>query len=61
MERIIERIIDKTPLPEDVKTGYHSELVFYIKLLIAAIAVAAVIACIIVYKAIRLKRARDRS
>jgi hypothetical protein len=61
MERIIERIIDKTPLPEDVKTGYHSELVFYIKLLIAAVAAAAVIACIIVYKAIRLKRVRDRS
>ncbi len=54
---ITETIIDNLPfIPEDVKTGYHSELVFYIKIAAAAFAAALVIVIITAFKVKKLNR-----
>lgn len=54
---IIEKVVNKLPfIPEDVKTGYHSEIVFYTKILIAAFSGALVILLLIVCKILKLKR-----
>lgn len=54
---IIEDIINKIPvIPDDVKTGYMSQLVFYTKVAIVAFGFAFVIIILIIYNSIRLKR-----
>lgn len=55
-EGIIEKIVDKLPIPEDVKTGYYSDIVFYIKLAVCAFLAAAVVLALIIYKSVRLKQ-----
>lgn len=58
---IIEKIVDKLPLiPEDVKTGYYSEIVFYTKIAIGALIAAMVILALIAYKILQLKRLKKQ-
>jgi hypothetical protein len=57
VDRIIDDVIDNVPfIPEDVKTGYHSELVMYTKIAVVAFAAAVIIAIAIAFKVRKLRR-----
>lgn len=58
----IDKIVDKIPIiPEDVKTGYHSEIVFYTKIAIMALVTAFLIVLLITYKVIKLRNIKRNS
>ena len=55
IDKAVDKIVDKIPLiPEDVKTGYHSEIVFYTKIAITALGIAFLIVLLIIHKMIKL-------
>jgi hypothetical protein len=57
VDKIVDKIIDKTPfIPDDVKTGYRSELEMYTKIAVAAFVVAVAIAIAIAFKVRKLRR-----
>lgn len=56
IDKAVDKIVDKIPLiPEDVKTGYHSEIVFYTKIAITALGIAFLIVLLIIHKMIKLR------
>ncbi len=62
INHLIETIVDKTPfIPEDVKTGYHSEVVMYTKIAVAAFGAAVIILIIILFKVRKLKSLKKSS
>jgi hypothetical protein len=53
---LIEKVVNKLPfIPDDVKTGYHSQLVFYTKVVTGAFGLAVVL-CVLL--AVKLKKLR---
>lgn len=62
IDKAIDKVIDKIPvIPEDVKTGYHSEIVFYTKIAITALGAAFLIVLLILYKMIKLRNIKNSS
>lgn len=58
--KIADKIVNKLPfIPEDVKTGYYSQLLFYIKLAAAAFGAALILLVVIIHKMIKLKRLKS--
>lgn len=59
IDKAIDKVIDKIPvIPEDVKTGYHSEIVFYTKVALTALVIAILIVSLITYKLIKLNKVK---
>lgn len=60
VERATHWVLKRIPIPDDVKTGYFSEIVFYVKLAVCAFGAAAVILAVIIYKRLRLRALEKR-
>ncbi len=59
---IIDKIVNKLPfVPKDVKTGYHSELVMYTKISLAAFGLAGLILIVLAYKGRKLKKLKNKN
>ena len=59
-DKIADKIVKKLPfIPEDVKTGYYSELVFYVKLAAGAFGAALLLLAVIIHKMIKLKKLKS--
>jgi hypothetical protein len=59
---IIDKIVNKLPfVPKDVKTGYHSELVLYTKISLAAFGLAGLILIVLAYKGRKLKKLKNKN
>lgn len=59
-DKIADKIVNELPfIPEDVKTGYYSELLFYVKLTVTAFGAALVLLAVIIYKMFKLKRLKS--
>ena len=59
-DKIADKIVKKLPfIPEDVKTGYYSQLLFYVKLVGAAFGAALILIVAIIHKMIKLKRLKS--
>ncbi len=58
---VFEKIAEDIPfIPEDVKTGYHSKIVLYLKLLTGCGIVAILLTIGIIYKNIKLKNRNNK-
>jgi hypothetical protein len=59
---LIDRVVNKLPfVPKDVKTGYHSELVMYTKISLAAFGLAGLILIVLAYKGRKLKKLKNKN
>ena len=57
---IFDQIADDLPfVPEDVKTGYHSRIVLYIKILLVSLTAAVLLTVLTLYKSIKLKKKQN--
>ncbi|MBO5561534.1 MAG: hypothetical protein J6A07_07750 [Firmicutes bacterium] len=54
---VFDKIADDLPfIPDDVKTGYHSRIVMYIKVLFVSLAAALLLLAGIIYKTVKLSK-----
>lgn len=53
---VIDRIVDNLPIPENVKTGYRSQVKLLVVVALAAFLLAALLLVIVIIKTIKLKR-----
>lgn len=60
VDQIADQIADDLPfIPEDVKTGYHSRIVFYVKVLLVSLLAALILIVLTIYKGIKLRKKQN--
>ena len=58
---LLDIIAERVPfIPEDVKTGYHSRIVMYIKILLVSMAAAVLLIAGIIYKGLKLRNKESK-